>query len=834
MSDQAIYQYDLHISYAEANNAWVQGYLIPALGLPEQRVITRQAFRPGAPLVTEFERAVTSSRYTILILSPAYLADEWSSLGEQLASYLTIDQQQERLIPLRLEPCAVPLRINFRVGLDCINQANWESEISRMRALLNQPEPLLGRINCPYRGMVPFRADDARFFFGRESEIDDMLQRLRHQGFLMVVGDSGSGKSSLINAGLLPKLNESTYFPPGYWLVRTMRPGNQPLQVLSQIVGVDLSQPAESITTLLADHPPAQRLLLVIDQFEELFTQARREDQSQFITTLRALRAIGSCALLIALRGDFFYTDLTDSALWPVPISERLEIAPLRGEALRAAIEKPAARKGVYLEAGLVQRLLDDAVDQPGVLPLVQETMVQLWDKMERCFISLDAYGQLGAGERSALAGALVTKANATLMTLAQRSPHHETIARRIFMRLVQFGEGRPDTRRQQSESALRSKDDDLLVFDETLQHLAQNRLLTLSGEEGDKDRKVDIAHEALFTEWPALKERVREWRTAEQTRRRLEDWATNWVERGRDSKALLNPVELDQVDQWLNSPAAGELGYSADLVALAGASRKALRIQRLRQWSTAASVSIVVLALLAVLTIVGQREWLRRNIGTELVPIEGGSAIIGTDNPAAEPNVTLLPFQIEKYEVSNAQYRACVGYFGPWRLGPCDPPENTESIDDEDRDDYPVTYVSAKDAHAYCIWLGRRLPTTVEWERAARGIAGRLWPWGNNSEDYEFPPDLVPVDWDDKDQTPEKIFHLAYNVSEWVVQVTVRCEGVSCQQAWDENTITIARMGRAPTQPNDYVAHVAALRLESPGAWAPQTGFRCAADSAP
>jgi len=609
MRDQANYHHDLFISYAEADSAWVQGYLIPALGLPEQHVITRQAFRPGAPLVAEIERAVTSSWYTILVLSPAYLADEWSSLSEHLASHFTIVQQQKLLIPLILKTCELPLRIDFRVRLDCTDQANWNSEIARLRRLLDQPEPVLEKINCPYPGMVSFRADDARFFYGREAEIDDMLQYLRHQRFLVVIGDSGSGKSSLISAGLLPKLNESSFFPPGYWLVRTMRPGIQPLQSLLQVIGADLTQSTQAISDLLTANPPAQRLLLVIDQFEELFTQVSQQDKADFIAVLKALRETGSCAVVIALRGDFFYTDLKSSDLWPVVPSERLEIDPLRGQALRDAILKPAAREGVYLEPGLVELLLKDAADERGVLPLVQETMVQLWDKMEGRLILLGVYEQLGSGKRSGLAGALVTKADASLAALAHRSPHHETVARRIFVRLVQFGEGRPDTRRQQPEFALRSWDDDPQVFDQTLQFLSENRLLTLSGEEEDKDRMVDIAHEALYTEWPTLEECVREWRKPEQMRRRLEDWVIAWISRNRDPKALLNELELSQAEEWLKGQEAGELGYSQVLRELVGASRTALdeeaarqrRFKRFQLWAVAAITILIVVVVSAI-----------------------------------------------------------------------------------------------------------------------------------------------------------------------------------------------------------------------------------------
>jgi len=158
------------------------------------------------------------------------------------------------------------------------------------------------RIACPYPGMVPFRAEDARFFYGRESEILQMLKHLRQRRCLYVIGPSGSGKSSLIQAGLLPRLLNSPLFQAGFWLARGMRPGAQPTQTLTEALGADLAQPSQAVSRLLAAHPPAGRLLLILDQFEELFTQASREEQARFIGILKALQEVKACTLLIAMR----------------------------------------------------------------------------------------------------------------------------------------------------------------------------------------------------------------------------------------------------------------------------------------------------------------------------------------------------------------------------------------------------------------------------------------------------------------------------------------------------------------------------------------------------
>jgi hypothetical protein len=567
MPEPISFPYDLFISCTKADLEWVQGFLLPALGLPVERVICNQgqvsgaaAFRLGASIPAEFERAVKGSRFTLLVLSLAYLADEWAKFSEQLASYAAVAEQRNRLIPLEREKCELPLYIEFRVRLDCTDKDNWETAISKLRELLNQPEPKPERIECPYPGMVPFRAEDARFFYGREDEIEEILQRLRNQRCLWVIGPSGSGKSSLIFGGILPRLARSGYFKPGYWLVRTLRPGSEPGQNLATALGGDPARPEEAIVGLLTANAPARRLLLVIDQLEELFAQASPAEQAVCIETIKLLQAVETCTLLIALRADF-YPDLMTSDLWPVDASQRLEITPLRGQELRQAIKRPVHDVGVILEPDLLERLMADAAGEPGVLPMLQETMRLLWGKRQRRFLSLNSYEQLGAPGESGLAAAMALKADGVLDGL---KPEQKRIARRIFLRLIQFGEGRGDTRRQQTLAQL-NLGGEAGVFQETLDFLVKNRLLTQTGEEKGSAKKVDIAHEALISGWPTLKAWIRERRDGEKIRRQLEDKARQWQEyasQGKDG-GLLDKVEVAEAAQWLASPDAADLGYS-------------------------------------------------------------------------------------------------------------------------------------------------------------------------------------------------------------------------------------------------------------------------------
>jgi hypothetical protein len=214
--------------------------------------------------------------------------------------------------------------------------------------------------------------------------------------------------------------------------------------------------------------------------------------------------------------------------------------------------------------------------------------LVLLWERLERRFLplrayealilSLGAYRAAGDVRRTGLQAAMARRADAAL---AELTPAQQAIARRIFLRLVHFGEGRADTRRQQPVTDLRSEGEEPAEFDQVLQHLAGKRLLTLSGEAGDAGPKADIAHEALIDGWPALKGWIGERREAEQARRRLEAKAVEWVRLGRGSGGLLDEAELAEAEAWLAEPDAQQLGYSETLAELIPTSRTALERTR-------------------------------------------------------------------------------------------------------------------------------------------------------------------------------------------------------------------------------------------------------------
>ncbi|HWQ13520.1 MAG TPA: CHAT domain-containing protein [Roseiflexaceae bacterium] len=545
---------------------------------------------------------------------------------------------------LPVDACAIEGRRAVLTGSS--GGPDWGIPVVYSRApavAIVQPRP-----RCPYPGMAPFRAEDERLFFGREEEIDQMTRQLRFRRELWVGGRSGVGKSSLVRAGLLPRLADVGDLPLGAWHTLELRPGPRQSREALIALAEHPAGPEAAVAELLAAQASKQRLLLFIDQFEELFTVADAEERRRFIAAIRALRGVPACTLVMAMRSDA-QAELCDTELWQVAEARWLEIGPLRGDALARAIARPAEAVGVTVEPDLLQRLLADAAAEPGALPLVQSTMVLLWPKMEQRRLTLAHYEDLGDEGRSGLATAIRVTAEETYKDLSEEQ---RPIARRIFLRLVQFGEGRADTRRQQPLDRLRAAGDDPAIFELTLRKLEESGLITvtnaerrtlnaerrtphaephsnaerrtLNAEVGDAAMAVssvnavpapdsraatsdaaadvqtsdpqpsafslqpsafvDIAHEALIGAWPRLQEWLREYGAAELTRRALEVKARDWVGLGGSEAGLLDAGELTQAQGWLNSGTRVALGVSEHLEALIQRSQEALARQLAEQ----------------------------------------------------------------------------------------------------------------------------------------------------------------------------------------------------------------------------------------------------------
>lgn len=586
-------EYDLFISYADADRGWVEGYLLDALSQAGVRYHSEAAFALGAPRIAEFNRAIEQSDRILLVLSHAYLANNVNRFLDSLAQSYGRDKGIWPVIPLiRNETLELPPSLSALVPLNATNEEECEEAIERLCNDLQRPVPdSSSKPECPYPGMRPFSEENSDRFFGRAQEINQLLQQLRQHHFISVIGPSGSGKSSLVFAGLIPALRRSGLFGAGEWLIRTIRPGETPLSALETALGSDLANLASAVTIALATQANAQRLLLVVDQFEEVFTQAEQET-IPFQEILLRLLEIPNCYVILTVRADF-YPELMESILWHQIQISRLEVVPLNAEGLHEAITRPAENVNVFIESALVERLVADANGEPGVLPLVQETMVLLWEKVERRYLPLRAYDTLvltkktyeniDGSDRKGLQAVIANHADSTVIRLPEEQ---RQIVRRIFLRLIQFGEGRADTRRQQSVEQLRALGDNAELFDRTVSYLAENRLLTLSAGKDGSSINVDIAHEALIEGWPALQWWLQERREAEQTRRRLERQAQEWVHLGKGKGGLLDETELAEAKRWLSSSDAEELGCDETLLELIQASEQAIQEARQREYT--------------------------------------------------------------------------------------------------------------------------------------------------------------------------------------------------------------------------------------------------------
>lgn len=424
---------------------------------------------------------------------------------------------------------------------------------------------------CPYPGLVSFSVEQGALFFGRRTEIDWLLENVRRHNLLLVIGASGSGKTSLVQAGLLPQLPRE--FLPILWRA-----------------GRSERMTPESVVEALR-RADAKRLVLVIDQLEETFLLRKRPEQQVFFENVLSLAALQHVAVVLVLRADLF-PELLASRLWPIDPARRLEVAPLCGERLLEAIVEPANRLGLHIESNLLERLRSEVADEPGALPLLQETLVLLWERRQGRRLTLTAYDDLARLVEPSLPGAreLVSGLGAALTLHAEEvfsklTDSDKRLCRRTLLRLTQFGEGRPHTRRQQAWTALFSADDDRNNTESLLERLVRARLITTSvGQNADGGKTqpgkettvlVDLSHEIMLRAWPRLRMWLSELRHAERVRRRLEQQADDWQRLSSRGGGLLDAVQAREAEQFLQSPDAQELGTSEVICQLVRASRE-------------------------------------------------------------------------------------------------------------------------------------------------------------------------------------------------------------------------------------------------------------------
>ncbi|MGQ0602140.1 MAG: NACHT and WD repeat domain-containing protein, partial [Anaerolineales bacterium] len=427
----------------------------------------------------------------------------------------------------------------------------------------NRPAPGLS----PYKGLEYFDEKDAEWFFGREALTAALVNRLREQRLLIVVGASGSGKSSLVRAGLLPALRQGAPLTDGTlppedsrrWPVHVIVPTSHPIEALAG----SLTRQVESVTaqsTLMDDlraEPralhlyarkllagnSAHRVLLVVDQFEETFTLCKDEaERKAFVDNLMtavAPETDGPVTVVITLRADFYAMCEPYPALRAALETHQVFIGPMTADELQRAIEEPARRGAWTLEDGLVETLLEDVgadgnrQPEPGALPLLSHALLETWNRRRGRTLTLSGYTQSGG-----VRGAIAKTAD---RAYAELSDSEKLIARHIFLELTQLGEGTQDTRRRARIDELFLKPEDEPAVRDVLKRLAGERArLVITGQDS-----VEVAHEALIREWPALRQWLAENREQLRLRRRLLEDEAEWARHGRDRSYLYTGPRL-------------------------------------------------------------------------------------------------------------------------------------------------------------------------------------------------------------------------------------------------------------------------------------------------
>ncbi|WP_330290691.1 nSTAND1 domain-containing NTPase [Streptomyces sp. NBC_00576] len=465
--------------------------------------------------------------------------------------------------------------------------ALWEEFRRTPSAAAGATVPGTGRDrgDCPYRGLYAFREQDAPLYHGRSSVVRRLARTIGHASLAGVVGASGSGKSSLVHAGLIPALRRQEH-----WAVAAFRPGSHPYTALAGAL-VELAHPEATVEqNAVAAASMAERmrnggigsfieqivrrldrpLLVFADQFEELFTHSRdRQDIDQFLDHLADFAqehpgGTSRAKVILTLRGDFYGRAIAHRRFSDVLQDHVVNLPPMNRVELRSAIVEPARARQLDLEDGLVDRILDDVGSEPGHLPLLEFALTLLWDRQSSGKLTHAAYEAVGE-----VVGAIATRAEEMYSTL---SPQQQDTARQLLTRLVRvapIGEEGEDARRRTPVAELTG----LARVDEVIAALTDARLLVTDSDERAMPT-VEVSHEAVIRNWG----RLRTWLDGDRqfllwqqrTRRRYEDWRAV----PDDASTVLHGRLLTEAEGWLQSQGsdavAGDLQefirHSADI----------------------------------------------------------------------------------------------------------------------------------------------------------------------------------------------------------------------------------------------------------------------------
>jgi WD40 repeat protein len=554
-------QYDVFLSYHWRDHSAVEQVARALCDHGLRVFLDRWYLTPGLAWPQALERTLEQCRAVAVFVGPEPLGS-W-----QLREYfLALDRQSRDetfpVIPVLLPGADPPLgflKLNTWVDLrsGVADAVTIEALVAAARGLSPGPTAA-ARVAaavasvCPYRGLQVFREEDAPFFCGREAFTTKLVEEVNDKSFVAVVGASGSGKSSVVHAGLIPHLRADA--GSQVWEVATLTPGDRPLYALAVPLLAMLEPDLGEVDRLvelnkLAEHLGARtvslrdvvvrclerqrgtdRLLLFIDQWEELYTLCADERaRTCFIAEVLGVRAHAPVTVVLTLRGDFYGRALTDRVLADRLQDAVVNLGPMTRDELTRSITVPADKVGLSFEHGLVDRILDDVGNEPGNLPLLEFVLTSLWEQRRGRLLHFEAYQAMGGVQ-----GAIATRAGDVFnrLTAVQRAA-----ARQVLLQMVRLGEGTADTRRRAS---LPMQDQDALAV---VRELANARLVVTGRDETRHETPtMEITHEALIHHWALLQQWVSEDREFLRTRERVEAAAALWEQEGRPHDRLLAP----------------------------------------------------------------------------------------------------------------------------------------------------------------------------------------------------------------------------------------------------------------------------------------------------
>ena len=427
----------------------------------------------------------------------------------------------------------------------------------------------------PYKGLRSFQAADNQDFFGREKLIDKLIKRMSEVTlqritstpstesemgrFLAIVGPSGSGKSSLVKGGLVPALWRGDLLGSEKWFIVDMLPGSHPLDELEvSLTRVAANQSGNLREQLERDERGLVRasqlilpndgteLVLIIDQFEEVFTLvANEQERIQFLKLIQSAVSDprSRIRIVVTLRADFYDRPLHYAGIGELFRSRIETILPLTAEGLERAISQPAERVGVRFEPGLVAKIISEVNYQPGALPLLQYALTELFELRQGRLLTLEAYQSIGA-----TVGALAKRVDELYLSMSTTG---QEASKQMFMRLVTLGEGVEDTRRRVARSELLAITTDSDIMDEVIDTFAEYRLLSLDNDPNTRTPTVEVAHEAILREWERLRGWLNESRDDIKLQRQLASTAYEWEHAGKEPSFLLRGSRLTSLAKW-------------------------------------------------------------------------------------------------------------------------------------------------------------------------------------------------------------------------------------------------------------------------------------------